>query len=311
MVEKRIYAVSAFGKLHRQVFHLASMLFRPGGRKRIDPKSAPLKTLRPSGRFFSAKPFCTPRLLVYNDGGHLHVVGWHEPLLSPQPRENGKFMPAYDLFNGCMQRMNDEFKFENCFFQFIVHNSAFIIRQFAFDFNPALIEVFFPCSNHPPWRQNFLRKFWKLLRNSSGGGTAWSARRIGKRAASSASGGRRSSRAKPPSSATPMKPGRSRWAESRRSTSAACGGFTNASASRTNNTPGLFWSHFYAALDWPDAEMWLQGAVESDWSIGQMRDQRWEAHGAPGELKPSAADIVTNEVDEDAIAPDAAGAPRP
>jgi hypothetical protein len=72
---------------------------------------------------------------------------------------------------------------------------------------------------------------------------------------------------------------------------------------------GLFWSHFYAALDWPDAEMWLQGAVESDWSIGQMRDQRWEAHGAPSELKPSAADIVTNEVDEDANAPDAAGAP--
>jgi hypothetical protein len=52
MVEKRIYAVSAFGKIHRQVFHLASMLFRPGGRKIIDPKSAPLKTLRQAGIIF-------------------------------------------------------------------------------------------------------------------------------------------------------------------------------------------------------------------------------------------------------------------
>jgi hypothetical protein len=70
--------------------------------------------------------------------------------------------------------------------------------------------------------------------------------------------------------------------------------------------PGLFWSHFYAALDWPDAEMWLQGAIDSAWSISQMRDQRWEAHGAPSELKPSAADIVATEVDEETL--DAAGA---
>src|SRR5262245_43352611 len=25
---------------------------------------------------------------------------------------------------------------------------------------------------------------------------------------------------------------------------------------------GLYWSHFYAALDWDDAEMWLEGAVQ-------------------------------------------------
>ena len=71
---------------------------------------------------------------------------------------------------------------------------------------------------------------------------------------------------------------------------------------------GLFWSHFYAALDWPDAEMWLQGAIDNAWSISQMRDRRWEAHGAPSELKPSAADIVATEVDEDTLAVDSAGA---
>ena len=42
---------------------------------------------------------------------------------------------------------------------------------------------------------------------------------------------------------------------------------------------GLYWSHFQAACEWPDAEMYLQGAVENNWSISQMRDQRWEAMG--------------------------------
>ena len=42
---------------------------------------------------------------------------------------------------------------------------------------------------------------------------------------------------------------------------------------------GLYWSHFQAALDWPDAEMYLEGAVQNDWSVAQMRDQRWEAMG--------------------------------
>ena len=43
--------------------------------------------------------------------------------------------------------------------------------------------------------------------------------------------------------------------------------------------PGLYWSHFQAALDWDDAEMWLEGAVQSDWSISAMRHRRWEAQG--------------------------------
>ncbi len=37
---------------------------------------------------------------------------------------------------------------------------------------------------------------------------------------------------------------------------------------------GLYWSHFYAALEWPDAEMWLEGAVQNRWSVSKMRAQR-------------------------------------
>ena len=62
---------------------------------------------------------------------------------------------------------------------------------------------------------------------------------------------------------------------------------------------GLYWSHFQAAVEWPDAEMYLQGAVENDWSISQMRNQRWEAMGGAPELKPHDADIVDAELDED------------
>lgn len=63
--------------------------------------------------------------------------------------------------------------------------------------------------------------------------------------------------------------------------------------------PGLYWSHFQAALDWEDAEMWLEGAVGNAWSVAQMRVQRWEAIGAPAELKPRDEDIFTAELDED------------
>ena len=62
---------------------------------------------------------------------------------------------------------------------------------------------------------------------------------------------------------------------------------------------GLYWSHFQAALDWDDAEMWLEGAVQNSWSISQMRQQRWEALGAPAEKKPRDEDIIQAELDED------------
>ena len=64
--------------------------------------------------------------------------------------------------------------------------------------------------------------------------------------------------------------------------------------------PGLYWSHFQAATDWNDAEMWLEGAVQSEWSVAQMRAQRWEALGAPADQKPRPEDVIATELDEDA-----------
>lgn len=62
---------------------------------------------------------------------------------------------------------------------------------------------------------------------------------------------------------------------------------------------GLFWSHFHAALEWEDAELWLQGAVEKDWSVSQMRHQRWETMGQLADQKPDPRDVVQGELDED------------
>ena len=62
---------------------------------------------------------------------------------------------------------------------------------------------------------------------------------------------------------------------------------------------GLYWSHFQAALDWPDAEMYLEGAVQNGWSVSQMRNQRWEVLGGRPELKPREEEIVAAEVDEE------------
>jgi len=62
----------------------------------------------------------------------------------------------------------------------------------------------------------------------------------------------------------------------------------------------LYWSHFQAAADWLDAEMWLEGAVQNGWSVAQMRQQRWQAIGAPPDLKPRPEDVIAAELDEDA-----------
>ena len=59
---------------------------------------------------------------------------------------------------------------------------------------------------------------------------------------------------------------------------------------------GLFWSHFHGALDWDDAEMWLEGAVQNRWSVSQMRHQRWETLGGD---EPMETEIVDSELDED------------
>lgn len=54
---------------------------------------------------------------------------------------------------------------------------------------------------------------------------------------------------------------------------------------------GLYWSHFQAATDWDDAEMWLEGAVQNSWSVADMRRQRASTLGlvdAPAESAPAA-----------------------
>ena len=66
-----------------------------------------------------------------------------------------------------------------------------------------------------------------------------------------------------------------------------------------HNFSGLYWSHFHAALEWDDAELWLEGAVQKDWSVAQMRIQRWEAIGAPAGYKPREEDVFVAEIDED------------
>jgi hypothetical protein len=63
--------------------------------------------------------------------------------------------------------------------------------------------------------------------------------------------------------------------------------------------PGLYWSHFQAALDWADAEMWLAGARHSGWSVAQMRGQRWETLGKVEGDRPVPSDAVASETDED------------
>ena len=62
---------------------------------------------------------------------------------------------------------------------------------------------------------------------------------------------------------------------------------------------GLYWSHFQAALDWSDAEMWLEGAVQNEWSIAEMRHERWQAMGGAESEQPREEDLVAAELDED------------
>lgn len=63
---------------------------------------------------------------------------------------------------------------------------------------------------------------------------------------------------------------------------------------------GLFWSHFQAALDWHDAEMWLEGAVQNQWSISEMRRARLEVVGDGIETASGDLQASDPEWDEDA-----------
>lgn len=71
---------------------------------------------------------------------------------------------------------------------------------------------------------------------------------------------------------------------------------------------GLYWSHFFAALDWPDAEMWLEGAVQNAWSVSQMRGKRWETIGSPDERMPCDENTQLHDLDEDMAEPPAGAA---
>lgn len=69
-----------------------------------------------------------------------------------------------------------------------------------------------------------------------------------------------------------------------------------------NQYDGLYWSHFYAALDWPDAEMWLEGSLQNSWSVSQMRTKRWETMGSKPEDEPKVEQIVVSEIEEESRA---------
>lgn len=63
--------------------------------------------------------------------------------------------------------------------------------------------------------------------------------------------------------------------------------------------PGLYWSHFHAAIDWNDPELWLEGAIQNNWSVSQMRKQRWETMGKLPEENPENYQVISAELDED------------
>jgi hypothetical protein len=66
---------------------------------------------------------------------------------------------------------------------------------------------------------------------------------------------------------------------------------------------GLYWSHFQAALDWDDAEMWLEGALQNDWSVSAMRQQR---AATLGDVTASRADQLAAQLEGEATAEQAA-----
>ncbi|WP_404304702.1 hypothetical protein [Neorhodopirellula lusitana] len=79
-------------------------------------------------------------------------------------------------------------------------------------------------------------------------------------------------------------------------------------ADQAKTYEALYWSHFLAALDWDDAALWLQGAVEEKWSVSQMREQRWKTNGEVESDRPNGSQIVEVDLDEDT--PDLGTAPE-
>ena len=81
-------------------------------------------------------------------------------------------------------------------------------------------------------------------------------------------------------------------------------------ATERGQFPGLFWSHFQAALDWDDAEMWLEGAKQSRWSVAEMRRQRAETLGTVADPEAAESEVATSP-DEDFRPATAAAATDP
>lgn len=61
----------------------------------------------------------------------------------------------------------------------------------------------------------------------------------------------------------------------------------------------LYWTHFMSAMEWDDAEMWLEGASQSGWSVSKMRSMRWEANGGDPNQLPDDSQIISASTDED------------
>ena len=64
--------------------------------------------------------------------------------------------------------------------------------------------------------------------------------------------------------------------------------------------PKLYWSHFWAAIDWDDAELWLEGASNSRWSISQMCRMRTESMQlADGQTAEGVLEIETKRIESE------------
>jgi hypothetical protein len=64
--------------------------------------------------------------------------------------------------------------------------------------------------------------------------------------------------------------------------------------------PKLFWTHFWAAIDWDDAELWLEGASKSRWSISKMCRMRAESMQlADGQTADTVVANETNRIESE------------
>ena len=64
--------------------------------------------------------------------------------------------------------------------------------------------------------------------------------------------------------------------------------------------PKLYWTHFWAAIDWDDAELWLEGASRSRWSISKMCRMRAESMQlADGQTIDSVVHTETTRIDSE------------